>query len=205
MTSRAVASAALLAILATACTAQEHSEPKTQPASGGSAAGSGSGQGQDGRPGDAASEDGPLTVDGHGSLCIDTTINRKRQFTYGEDLLETTAPVQLESVALVRSRGIRVLRAWTFPSRGVPYTGDWSGWPLPELVISHGRLEWDERVTAEGSQLVPGRRYNFLVRMLREPGNGVQGFDAIRVTYQTNNRSHVLKTRTTVWFRKDCR
>ena len=111
----------------------------------------------------------------------------------------------MDSVVLVRPRGIRVLQAWTFASRGVPYAGAWSGWPLPEVVTSHDRLEWDERVKAEGSRLDAGNLYNSLVRMVREPGNEAQGFDAIRLTYHTSDRSYVLQTETKVRFQRDCR
>lgn len=207
MTLRAISTAVLLGFLATACTAQEHPDPtpKGNAVSRGGTGASAADGGGEGDRSDVLSDDGPLTVDGQGSLCIDTTVNNARQFTYGEDLLETSAPIELDAVALLNPRGIRVLRAWTFPSRGVPYAGAWSGWPLPDVVTSHGRLEWSLRVKAEGSQLDPGNLYNFLLRMVRQPGNEVQGFDAIRVTYHTSDRSYVLQTEFKVRFQRDCR
>lgn len=203
MTLRPVLAVVLLAALSTACTPQE---PRVADgASDGGPSGSARRQDEGARRPARPSAGGPLTVDRRGSLCIDTTINDKRQYTYGEDLLRTSEPVDVDSVALVRPRGIRVLRAWTFTSRGIPYSGSWSGWPLPERVTSHGRLEWDERVEAEGSHLEPGNLYNFLVRMGRDPGNEAQGFDSIRVAYHTSDRSHVLRTGTKVRFQRECR
>ena len=207
MFARAVLSSLLLALLTTACTAggeaATFAEPTQQQ---GHNATSGPDDAEpDGSGGEQTrSVDGPLFVEDEGSLCIDNRINTQRDFTYGEDLLKTSEPVELETLELVSSQGIRVVRSWTFPSRGIPYNGSWSGWPLPRRATSHDRLDWDERTRAEGAQLDPGTPYNLLVRMRRDPGDARQGFDALRIEYRTAERSYVMETKTTVWFRRKC-
>jgi hypothetical protein len=207
MFARAVLASILLALLTTACTtgdeagtAAEHTQQRGGDAT--SSPENGEPEGSGGEP--TRSDDGPLYVEGGGSLCIDNRINTQRDFTYGEDLLKTSAPVELEAVELVNSQGIRVLNSWTFPSRGIPYGGSWSGWPLPKRATTHDRLDWDERTRAQGARLDPGTPYNFLVRMRRDPGDARQGFDALRIEYHTAEKSYVMKTTTTVWFRRKC-
>lgn len=206
MFARAVLASLLLALLTTACTAGEDARTTAEPQQQGPDATTGPDDAEpEGSGGDGPrSVGGPLFVGGEGRICIDNRINTWRDYTYGEDLLKTSEPVELETLELVRSQGIRVVRSWTFPSRGIPYNGSWSGWPLPKRATSHDRLDWDERTRAEGAQLDPGTPYNFLVRMRRDPGDARQGFDALRVEYRTAEKSYVMETKTTVWFRGKC-
>jgi hypothetical protein len=146
-----------------------------------------------------------LRIDGSGTVCIDSSLNKIRDLVYGDDLYETSAPIEIESLELVGGQGIRIVDSWVLPSRGIPHSGTWSGWPLPRRDTDGDRLAWDERVPTVGAEMDPGRRYNLLVRMRRAPGEAVQGFDALRLRYRTSDASHVLRTRTTVRFRKDCR
>lgn len=191
---------AALVLLSTACTAEGPEETGSEPTAGQVPAGKAQ---PDADP--ARSDDGPLRIDGSGTACIDSSLNTVRDFVYGDDLYETSAPIEIESLELVDGQDIRIIDSWVLPSRGVPLSGSWSGWPLPRRDVGDDGLAWDERVPTVGAELDPGRRYNLLVRMRRAPGDGVQGFDALRLRYRTSDASHVLRTRTTVRFRKDCR
>lgn len=191
---------AALVLLSTACTAEGPAGTGSEPASEKLPVGKVQ---PDADP--ARSDDGPLRIDGSGTACIDSSLNRIRDFVYGDDLYETSAPIEIESLELVNGQDIRIVDSWVLPSRDVPLSGSWSGWPLPRRDIDGDRLAWDERVPTVGAEMDPGRRYNLLVRMRRAPGDGVQGFDAVRLRYRTSDASHVLRTRTTVRFRKDCR
>ncbi len=96
---------------------------------------------------------GPLGFDGSGRFC---SSHPSRDFVYGDDILDTVEPIEIESLALVGASGVRIVDAWVMPVRGVPLSGDWAQWPLPRTDLG-GKvgLEWNEREPAEGAFLDP--------------------------------------------------
>jgi hypothetical protein len=145
------------------------------------------------------SEGGPLRTDGSATGC---SWNPSRVFVLGDDILETSEPVEIETLQLVNGLGVHIVSAWVMPSVGIPLTGTWVEWPLPkDAVRGKARLHWEERERAAGARLDPGKRYNLIVRMRREPGSAPQGFDAVRVGYRTSERTYFMEAETSMSFR----
>jgi hypothetical protein len=187
----------LVLLVAAACTSAEES-PSDEPASHPSASAS-SQAGAEARAAAAS-----LTVRDGGRICVDKKISPDPHFTYGDEILDSSGPVEVESVELVRPRGFEVVEAWLLPSRGIEYHGRWFDWPLPKWVRSGDKLAWHQRQRASGAQLEPGT-YNLLVRLRRSPGPEVQGFDALRIEYRSGEGEvDTVETRTPVRFRTEC-
>jgi hypothetical protein len=193
----------LAALSATACTSADDAasrDPVPSPPESSGATQSASRE----ELGETAAASGSLTVRESGRLCVDKTISENRTFTYGYEILESTGPLDVESVDMVEPKGFRIVNAWLMPSRGIEHTGSWFGWPLPKWVRSGDKLAWHQRQRASGAQLEPGT-YNLLVRLRRSPGPEVQGFDALRIEYRSGEgQVDTVETRTPVRFRTDC-
>ena len=145
---------------------------------------------------------GPLGFDGSGRFC---SSHPSRDFVYGDDILDTVEPIEIESLALVGASGVRIVDAWVMPVRGVPLSGDWAQWPLPRTDLG-GKvgLEWNEREPAEGAFLDPGTTYNLIVRMRRPGPRTPGGFKALAIEYRTSSTSYVRDTHTRGRFKRSC-
>lgn len=184
---------ALILLLSSACTTDGPAETAAEPAPQQSAGGASETE-------LARSDGGPLATDGSGTGC---SWNPSPVYVYGDDILETSEPIQIESVELVNGQGLEIVSAWTMPTGDVPFSGSWVVWPLPkDDVGGDNGIQWDQRERAEGAELDPGRRYNFLVRLKRLTAPGRQGFDAVRVSYRTSDRSYFMDTEMVMSFRK---
>ena len=136
MASRTMSALVALLLATTACTGGSDvaGERGTGPAA--SPSGGTSGGGPSGTVGPVRG--GPLGFDGSGRFC---SSHPSRDFVYGDDILDTVEPIEIESLALVGASGVRIVDAWVMPVRGVPLSGDWAQWPC-RARTSAARSGW---------------------------------------------------------------
>lgn len=146
---------------------------------------------------------GPLVVGGQsGDLCLPTPPSP--DYTFGLHALPLTGdrPVTLTGVSLVAAEAVQIKDAYLVPV-GQSLIGTSRGWPPPaERLDPEGAL-WGRRVPANGATITPGADHTSnLVLHLLVSGDG--GFDAVRVTYASENDNYQADTTIKVRFAAKC-